>query len=291
VTRSPTDPTPATPLPWTDQVADEPAPAGDIVERLRAAGCVFAEDEARLLVANAGSPSELADLVDRRVAGFPLEHILGWAEFCGRRISVAPGVFVPRRRTEFLVRTAIEAATGIRQRSETQAEPLRIVDLCCGSGAIGAVLADALAPVELYAADVDPAATRCARRNLDGIGTVVEGDLFDPLPDNLRGVVDLLVVNAPYVPTDEIELMPPEARLHEAGVALNGGGDGLDVHRRVAGAALSWLRPGGELLIETSERQAPTAIELLAGNGLAARAVSDELLDATVVVGVKPETS
>ncbi len=277
------------PLPWTDQVAGEPAPTNDIVERLRAAGCVFAEDEARLLVANAGSPAELADLVDRRVAGFPLEHVLGWAEFCGRRIAVAPGVFVPRRRTELLVRTAIEAATRIRRRPPNANAPLRIVDLCCGSGAIGAVLADALDPVELYAADVDPAAARCARRNLEGIGTVVEGDLFEPLPDHLLGAVDLLVVNAPYVPTGEIELMPPEARLHEARVALDGGGDGLDVHRRVAGAASDWLRPGGELLIETSERQAPAALELLASSGLAARAVSDDALAATVVIGVRPE--
>ena len=250
---------------------------------------MFAEDEARLLVANAGSPAELAALVDRRVAGFPLEHILGWADFCGRRIVVAPGVFVPRRRTELLVRTAIDAATGIRLRSENPAAPLRIVDLCCGSGAIGAVLADALDPIELYAADVDPVATHCARRNLDGIGTVVEGDLFDPLPDHLLSIVDLLVANAPYVPTTEIELMPPEARLHEARVALDGGGDGLDVHRRVAAAALSWLRPGGALLIEASERLAPTAVELFTSNGLAVRMASDEALNATVVVGVKRE--
>src|SRR6266568_4538291 len=77
-----------------------------IVSRLRAAGCVFAEDEARLLVSAARTPGDLAAMVDRRAAGQPLEHVLGWAEFCGLRIAVDPGVFVPRRRTEFLVHQA-----------------------------------------------------------------------------------------------------------------------------------------------------------------------------------------
>ncbi len=82
----------------------------EIVTRLRAAGCVFAEDEARLLISAAATPADLAAMVDRRAAGLPLEHVLGWAEFCGLRIAVDPGVFVPRRRTEFLVRQAAAAA-------------------------------------------------------------------------------------------------------------------------------------------------------------------------------------
>ena len=83
-------------------------PASDslIVSTLRAAGCVFAEDEARLLMSAARTPAELDAMVGQRVDGLPLEHVLGWAEFCGLRITVAPGVFVPRRRTEFLVRQA-----------------------------------------------------------------------------------------------------------------------------------------------------------------------------------------
>ena len=83
-----------------------------IVSRLRAAGCVFAEDEARLLMSTARTPDELDAMVDQRVAGLPLEQVLGWAEFCGLRITVAPGVFVPRRRTEFLVRQAALLARG-----------------------------------------------------------------------------------------------------------------------------------------------------------------------------------
>ena len=82
----------------------------DIVARLRAAGCVFAEDEARLLISEARTPAELTAMVDRRAAGLPLEHVVGWAQFCGLRIAVDPGVFVPRRRTEFLVSEAVSLA-------------------------------------------------------------------------------------------------------------------------------------------------------------------------------------
>ncbi|MDT7565026.1 MAG: release factor glutamine methyltransferase, partial [Pseudonocardiales bacterium] len=164
-----------------------------MVTRLRAAGCVFAEDEARLLISSARTPADLAAMVDRRVRGLPLEHVLGWAEFCGLRIAVDTGVFVPRRRTEFLVRQAASLA-----------RPGAVVlDLCCGSGAVGAALAATVERAEIHAVDIDPAAVLCARRNLAG-GQVYEGDLYEPLPDALRGRVDVLVANAPYVPTEAI---------------------------------------------------------------------------------------
>ena len=118
-------------------------------------------------------------------------------------------------------------------------------------------------------------------------GQVCRGDLYQPLPANLRGRVDLLLVNAPYVPTEAIELMPPEARDYEARVALDGGGDGLDVHRRVAADAAEWLAPGGHLLIETSDRQAPVAEAIFVGDGCARVAGSADL-GATVVVGTRP---
>jgi release factor glutamine methyltransferase len=245
-----------------------------IVVRLRAAGCVFAEDEAALLVAAAATPDELAELVERRAGGLPLEHVLGWAEFCGLRLVVEPGVFVPRHRTEFLVH---EAA------GRTPAGAV-VLDLCCGCGAVAAALAAAVGGLQVYAADIDPAAARCARRNLPG-GHVYEGDLYEPLPARLRGTVDTLVVNAPYVPSDAIELMPPEARLHEPRVALDGGADGLAVHRRVAAAAADWLAPGGHLLIETSERQAPAAVALFTDCGLSAEVRTSAEFDTTVVVG------
>ncbi len=172
-----------------------------LVARLRQAGCVWAEEEARLLLAVDGGPETLADLVDRRVAGEPLEYLLGWAEFCGERIEVDPGVFVPRARTALLVSTAV-AVTG---------PAATVVELCCGSGAISRVLARRLAAPRLLAAvDVDPAAVACARRNLAAVGVpVLAGDLFDPLPAAWRGRLDLVVANAPYVPTVAMALLPP----------------------------------------------------------------------------------
>ncbi|GAB2970509.1 putative protein N(5)-glutamine methyltransferase [Streptomyces pseudoechinosporeus] len=249
-----------------------------VVAALRSAGCVFAEDEARLILSTARTPAELTVMVDRRSAGLPLEHVLGWAEFCGLRIAVEPGVFVPRRRTEFLVQQAVASAP----------ETPVVVDLCCGSGAVGAALAAALPGAELHAADIDPAAVRCARRNVGARGHVYEGDLFEPLPRTLRGRVDVLAANVPYVPTEEVGLLPPEARDHEPLVALDGGGDGLDILRRVTAEAPQWLAPGGFLLVETSERQAPTAVATFADGGLFPRLAVSEKLYSTVVIGTRP---
>ncbi|MFJ8750582.1 putative protein N(5)-glutamine methyltransferase [Streptomyces sp. NPDC102441] len=249
-----------------------------LVTTLRAAGCVFAEDEAELLLSTAAGPAALAAMLERRVAGLPLEHVLGWAEFCGLRIAVDPGVFVPRRRTEFLVRQAAELAP----------DRAVVVDLCCGSGALGRALVSSLPEAELHAADVEPAAVRCARRNVGARGTVYEGDLFEPLPRSLRGRVDVLLANVPYVPTDDVGLLPAEARIHEPLVALDGGGDGLDVMRRVVAEATGWLAPGGSLLVETSERQAARAAETVGSSGLTARVVVSEELYASVVIGTRP---
>src|SRR5690606_31702571 len=110
-----------------------------------------------------------------------------------------------------------------------------------GTGAVGAAVLAAAgeAVAELHAADVDPAAVACARTNLP-TAQVHAGDLWDALPAALRGRVDVVAANAPYVPTDEIATMPPEARDHEARVALDGGPDGLELHRRVAAGARDW---------------------------------------------------
>jgi release factor glutamine methyltransferase len=258
--------------------AAPPAPDdAAVVARLRSAGCVFAEDEARLLVAEAGSPARLEALVRRRVEGEPLEHLLGWAEFCGLRIAVAPGVFVPRRRSELLVDEAAALA------------PSRavVVDLCCGSGAVAAALTARLDRPEVHASDVDPAAVACAGRNLPG-GSVHTGDLFDALPAALRGRVDVLVANVPYVPRDAIGLMPPEARQHEPRTALDGGTDGLDVARRVVAGAAVWLAPAGSLLFEVGKAQMPAATGVLAAAGLVPRVATDEEIGATVVIGTGP---
>ncbi|KOX43218.1 MULTISPECIES: putative protein N(5)-glutamine methyltransferase [Streptomyces] len=271
---------PASPSPSPDSsLFSGPFPSRDsVVAALRAAGCVFAEDEAALLLDAARTPAELTTLVERRVSGLPLELVVGWAGFRGLRIAVAPGVFVPRRRTEFLVSEALAHAphAGV------------VVDLCCGSGAVGLALAAALDRPEVHAADVDPAAVRCARGNLADVGgRVYAGDLFDALPDALRGRVDILAANVPYVPTGEVALLPAEARDHEPLVALDGGGDGLDVLRRVAAGAPGWLAPGGCLLVETSERQAADAVDTFTRAGLRTRLAVCEDLYAHVVIGVK----
>jgi len=238
-----------------------------------------------MLIAAARTPGELDAMVDQRVAGQPLEHVLGWAEFSGLRIAVDPGVFVPRRRTEFLVGQAIAVA----RPGDV------IVDLCCGAGAIGIAVAAAVSRAELHAADIDPAAVRCARRNAAAYAPargftahVYRGDLDRPLPRELRGRVAVLTANVPYVPTGEIEFLPPEARTYEPRVALDGGGDGLDLLRRVAAEAPGWLAPGGHLFIETSERQAEAARTAFTASGLLARVISDEDLAATVISGQRP---
>jgi release factor glutamine methyltransferase len=262
-------------------VTQVPGDFDDVVRTLRAAGCVFAEDEARLLLDQARSPSQLGALVERRVAGEPLEQVLGWAEFRGLRIHVAPGVFVPRRRTELLVDVAVRAALG---GVAGGGRPV-VVDACCGSGAIAAAVAAELGAVELFATDVDARAVACARRNLEGLAEVLHGELLEPLPSRLRGRVDVVVACTPYVPTAEVPLMPREARVHEPVAALDGGGDGLDVVRALAGQATSWLRPGGTLVVEAGSRQAQAATAALTTAGLAVRVVVDENRGATAVVG------
>jgi release factor glutamine methyltransferase len=253
----------------------------EVVAALRAAGCVFAEDEAALLVAEASTDDELRLMLDRRVKGAPLEYILGWAEFCGLRIAVAPGVFVPRRRTAYMVDLAAEFL-------DSAASASVVVDLCCGSGAVGAALAARVPGIELHASDIDPVAVDCARRNTSmAAGRCYVGDLWLALPRTLRGRVDALVVNAPYVPSDDVELMPREARSYEARAALDGGADGLDLHRRIATEARSWLGPGGSLFIETSARQAPVTAEILAAGGLTPRVRHRADDDATIVIALR----
>ena len=241
----------------------------------------------------AASGPELEALVSRRVAGEPLEHLLGWASFMGLRIVVGPGVFVPRRRSELLVRLAVSIVRrrmrprGPRDDASRGGLSTLVVDLCCGSGAIGAALAAECPEAEVWAADVDPVAVSYARRNLPA-DRVVEGDLYDALPARLRGAVDVLVVNAPYVPTDAIAMMPPEARDHEPRVALDGGTDGVDLHRRIAAGARGWLRPGGHLLVETGRSQAALTAAACEAAGLAAHVETDDDLDATAVVAAAP---
>lgn len=242
----------------------------DVVAELRAAGCVFAEEEAALL-GEAATGTAFEDLVRRRCAGEPLEHLLGFVDFCGRRYRVSPGVFVPRQRSTLLVEAA--AAHGGSS----------ILDLCCGCGALGLAIRRQLGgETRLVAADLDPAAVADARAN--GVGEAYAGDLFEPLPDSLRKSVDVLVANTPYVPSGAIATMPPEARDHEPRAALDGGADGTDIQRRVLAGAADWLAPDGVLLTETSTRQAPLLRSAAAGLGWSPRILVDDDRGATVLV-------
>jgi release factor glutamine methyltransferase len=206
----------------------------------------------------------------------PLELVVGWVDFCGRRIAVHSGVFVPRRRSEFLASTAVALA------QRTALCPV-IVDLCCGSGAIAKVIKLTIKNAEVYAADIDARSVRSARQNLGQDAEVFEGDLFDDLPSKLLHRVDLIVANAPYVPTDALEFLPADARLYEPRVALDGGPDGSDLHRRIAAECHEWLSPDGVIVIETSHAQATGTVEVFRENGLFAVWGTDANTDATIV--------
>ncbi len=250
-----------------------------LAARLRAAGSVFAEDEADLLLeAGDGDPVRLRALVQRRLAGDPLEVVLGWAAFDGHRVRVAAGVFVPRARTAVVVE---QAARRLHRYD-------RVVDLCCGAGAISVALLGRVGALDLVAADVDPDATDVAAENIGDRGIVVTGDLFAPLPERFREAVDVIAVNAPYVPSGEVATMPSEARDHERLVALDGGADGLDVHRRIADGAGAWLRPGGAVVIEVSAAQSAASAALFAAAGFTVAVERDDEVDGTCVVAVRP---
>ncbi|AUZ86298.1 putative protein N(5)-glutamine methyltransferase [Arthrobacter agilis] len=262
-----------------------PTPVGtrpteaELTVRLRSAGCVFAEDEARLLAGSGATDEVLAAMLDKRLAGFPLEHILGWVDFRGLRLEVGPGVFVPRQRSAFLVACAVELT----------AAGATVLDLCCGCGALGAALADAVGGVRLHAADISCAAVDLARRNLARWDAALYvGNLFDPLPLTLKGSVDTLLCNSPYVPSARVQTLPAEARVHEPLASLDGGRDGMAVQRRVVREARQWLAPGGHLLFEVGEDQEQHCVRLLEDGGYQAWSCTLEETGATVVVGRRP---
>lgn len=254
-----------------------------LVARLRAAGCVFAEEEAEVLHGAARSPADLETMVARRVTGEPLEVVVGFADFCGVRVQVDAGVFVPRARTSLMVRSAVEHL------ARRTAPRHLVIDLCCGTGAVGLAVRAAAGRTDLVASDVDPAAVACARRNVEPVGgSVVEGDLDGALPQDLRGRVDVLTCNPPYVPSEAIALMPPEARDHEHRVALDGGTDGLEVVRRALAVAGRWLAPGGLVVVEVGTAQVDRARRAACDVGLSVEVRTDQDLGATVVTAARP---
>ena len=246
---------------------------------------MFAEDEAALLAAEATDAGELERLASRRIAGEPLEYVLGWAEFAGLRLRVAPGVFVPRRRTELLLELALRAARGTPALRHARFAPrldARVVEVCCGVAPVATALNVRMPEASVIASDIDPDAVAVADDNLEPLGgEAVLGDLFDALPTGAR--YDVIVANAPYVPSGEVVNMPREAREFEHPIALDGGVDGLALHRRIAAEAGEWLAPEGTVLVETSRRQAPVDREVFERHGWRVEIVRDDELDATAV--------
>ncbi|HEX6246701.1 MAG TPA: putative protein N(5)-glutamine methyltransferase [Nocardioidaceae bacterium] len=255
------------------------------VRKLAAAGCVYAEEEASILAEAARTTEQLEAMVARRAAGEPLEYVVGWTAFRGIRLAVDEGVFVPRARSGFLVE---QAASLVRCRSGPGRRVV-VIDLCCGVGAIGAAVANEVPQVDLHAADIDSRAVACARMNLAALGAAVHhGDLFDALPRRLRRRTDVLVASPPYVPTEEIRLLPPEAREFESTIALDGGVDGFDLVRRIARGARQWLSAEGCLALEVGEGQRDHVALILEDLGYLTRAVTSEEHGSAVVIGRRP---
>jgi release factor glutamine methyltransferase len=215
-----------------------------VVAALAEGGCVAPAEEAdALFLASSEGVGRIEDLVARRLHGEPLAWITGSVLFCGVRILVDPGVFVPRPHTQAMARRAVALlpAAGIA------------VDLCTGSGAVAAVLASAHPRVEVVATDVDPLAVACAGRN--GVRALI-GDLDEPLPPSLRGRVAVMTAVVPYVPTEELPFLPRDVLANEPRRVLDGGPRGTSMLVRAAEAAARWLRPGGRVLLELGGDQA-----------------------------------
>ena len=205
---------------------------------------------------DADEAAELERLVEQRAARVPLQHLTGIATFRNLELAVGPGVFVPRPETELLAGWAVEAARAVRDRAAV------VVDLCTGSGAVAAAVADEVPGAAVTAVELDPGAAAWAARNLAGTGVdLVVGDatVADRLRPDLLGAVDVVVANPPYIPLDAWESVAPEVRDHDPGAALWGGADGLDTVRGVLTCAARLLRPGGVVGVEHADAQGEAA--------------------------------
>jgi release factor glutamine methyltransferase len=222
-------------------------------------------------------------MVARRAAGEPLQYVIGWAPFGPLKLRVGPGVFVPRPETETL---ADRAAAFLRARPE----PRVAVDLCTGSGAIACFLAEEVPGARVLATELDPGALAWAKLNAERYRVeLLAGDLDAPLPAELAGRVDVLCANVPYVPSGAFATLPTDVRDHEPRLSLDGGADGLEVFRRLAGRASRWLAPGGRLHAEIGEDQARAAAALLTEAGLTEVAVHQDLVGRDrIVEGTRP---
>ncbi|MGI9033540.1 MAG: N5-glutamine methyltransferase family protein [Acidimicrobiales bacterium] len=221
---------------------------GEVVARLAAAGCVAADAEAAELLGATGDPAQLDALVARRTSGEPFAWLVGAVTFCGIRVQVHAGVYVPRPQTQSLARRAAALVP----------EGGVAVDLCTGAGAVACVLQAVSPSATVVATDLDAAAVVCARQN--GVNALV-GGLDEPLPPRLVGAVDVLTAVPPYVPTDELCFLPRDVVAFEPRRALDGGQGGLALLSSVVGRSTRWLQSGAWLLLELGGDQGDVVAE------------------------------
>jgi release factor glutamine methyltransferase len=246
-----------------------------LIEELRLAGCVFAEDEADAVLAEfAGRTPEVArpvpggldalirDYVRRRRIGEPSEYIRGWAEVAGIRVRVGPGVFIPRRWSEALVLRAVSILGRLRGGNA--------VDLGTGSGALALAVQAGAPDATIWATEIDPVAAEWARLNSAGSTglKVCTGDMYDGLPPTLRHEVDVIFGSLPYVPTEHLPGLPRDHVGNEPVRAFDGGQGGLVFIEKALEGAGSWLRPGGHVLLELGTGQGDVVLAIAAGAGL-----------------------
>jgi release factor glutamine methyltransferase len=250
---------------------------------------------------SASQRTSLREGIKRRVAGEPLQYILGKAPFRRLEISVRPGVLIPRPETEVLVgivlaalqegagsavaeaagagavdEAAVVSAAGETGAPVAAAAQARVLDLCTGTGCIALALLQECPGIQVVATDIDPAAVELARENASEQGRDGDGRLVilqDELASSLlasagmQASFDVVVSNPPYIPTAELEVLPKEVAAYEPRQALDGGLDGLDLFRRILEQAQQLLRPGGMLACELHETRLEEAKALCEAQG------------------------
>jgi release factor glutamine methyltransferase len=265
------------------------APAGRmaalraLAAEFRAAGIETPEVDARALLLHAagmtleelvGAPdvallparaAMLAAAATRRLAGEPVARILGAKEFWGLPFRLGAATLVPRPETETVVEAAL-AALG----SAAPKQPLRLLDLGTGSGAILLALLTELPNAWGFGIDRSEAAVRVAQDNAARLGlTTRAAFVVGDWGDALGGSFDLVAANPPYIAAAEIPALAPEVRLHDPVLALDGGADGLDAYRAIARQAPALLAPGGTLVVELGAGQEAAVSALMRAAGLA----------------------
>lgn len=266
-----------------NSTATHPDVVAAVTRRLEAAGVPSAAVDARWLVDHvievAGEPTGcgaalLDGLVARRLAREPLQLIIGSWPFRTVELQLRAGVFIPRPETEVVAGLAIDAVRGF--------ETPTIVEPCTGTGAIAASIYAEVAGATIIATDRDPAAVELARDNLGRVArgeagvpsaagahaSVLIGDLLDPVDTSLRGNLDVLVSNPPYLPAADAAMWEPEVAEHDPHAALVGGPDGHEEVDALLGLAVRWLKPGGTVVIEIDERRGADAMSVAEAVGL-----------------------